>query len=223
MGELPTSPTPAIAIVFAGGDPPPPAVLGHLPADARVIAADSGLEHAQALGRRVDVVVGDLDSVQPAALDRARADGATIEQYPADKDATDLELALDAAVAAGATHVTVVGGHGGRLDHFLANVLLLGAERFRSTAVDAWIGAARVVVVRDTAELHGTVGSLCTLLAVGGPAEGVTTEALRFPLTDAVLLPGSSWGVSNELLAPTARVSLTRGTLLSVQPHALET
>lgn len=221
MGAAPASPTPAI--VFAGGDPPPRAVLHHLPGGARVIAADSGLEHAQALGCSVDVVVGDLDSVSTAALERARTEGAAIEQFPADKDATDLELALDAAVASGATRITVVGGHGGRLDHFVANVLLLGSDRFRAVSIDAWIGTAHVVVVRDTTEITGAVGSLCTLLAVGGPAEGITTDALRFPLSDALLLPGWSRGVSNELLATTARVSLTRGTLLSVQPDALET
>jgi thiamine pyrophosphokinase len=209
-------------IVFAGGDAPPASVRDRLPPDAVAIAADSGLEHAQALGRTVDVVVGDLDSVDRAALDRAMASGTAVESHPPDKDATDLELALDAAVARGATTVTVVGGHGGRVDHFLANVLLLGHERYAAITLDAWIGTAHVVVIRDDVTLSGAVGSLCTLLAVGGPASGVTTHRLRYPLSDATLLPGSTWGVSNVLLEPTARVTVASGTLLSIQPNALE-
>ena len=97
-------------------------------------------------------------------------------------------------------------------------MLLLGDERFAALRLDAWIGTARVVVARDDAELRGAVGSLCTLLAVGGPARGVTTERLRYPLRDAVLHPGSSWGVSNELLGRRASVALSDGTLLAVQP-----
>ena len=209
-------------IVFAGGDAPPASVRDRLPPDAVAIAADSGLEHAQALGRTVDVVVGDLDSVDRAALDRAMASGTAVESHPPDKDATDLELALDAAVARGATTVTVVGGYGGRVDHFLANVLLLGHERYAAITLDAWIGTAHVVVIRDDVTLSGAVGSLCTLLAVGGPASGVTTHRLRYPLSDATLLPGSTWGVSNVLLEPTARVTVASGTLLSIQPNALE-
>ncbi len=86
------------ALVFAGGErPPPSAVDGLLAADV-VIAADSGLGHALALGCAVDLVVGDLDSVDPDDARRARRPaGAVVEQHPADKDATDLELALDAA------------------------------------------------------------------------------------------------------------------------------
>src|SRR4051794_20102363 len=101
------------ALVFAGGDPPPPsAVDGLLPSDI-VIPADSGLEHALALGCAVDLVVGDLDSVAPAALARATAAGTAIEQHPDDKDATDLELALDAARARGVERIVVIGGYGG--------------------------------------------------------------------------------------------------------------
>lgn len=209
-------------IVFAGGDAPPASVRDHLPASALAIAADSGLEHAQALDRAVDLVVGDLDSVDRAALDRAVAAGAAVDAHSPDKDATDLELALDAAVARGARTVTVVGGHGGRVDHFLANALLLGHDRYDTTTIEAWIDTAHIAVVRDDSTIAGTVGSLCTLLAVGGPASGVTTHRLRFPLRDATLLPGSSWGVSNELLEPTARVTVTTGTVLCIQPDALE-
>ncbi len=212
----------ASALVFAGGDQMPAEVVGRLrPADL-VIAADSGLEHARALGHIVDLVVGDLDSVDPAALADAEARGASVERHPAGKDATDLELALDAALARGARRVTVVGGHGGRVDHFLANALLLTSDAFSDLDIDAWIGPSHATVVRARADLHGPSGSLCTLLAVGGPALGVTTQGLRFPLDDETLMPGSTRGVSNVLIDSTATVALRAGTLLTIQPHALE-
>jgi thiamine pyrophosphokinase len=205
--------------VFAGGDPPDLAVLRDLaPADF-VIAADSGLEHAQRLGVQVDLVVGDLDSVDADALETAVAGGAHVEQHPTAKDATDLELALDAAVKRDAHSVVVMGGHGGRLDHLLANALLYASPRFAALRIEARMGDAQVAVVRDREELSGAPGSLCSLLPVGGPAEGVSTTGLRFPLHRETLESGSTRGVSNEFLAAVATVSLERGVLLAVMPY----
>jgi len=216
------SPAGVVALVFTGGDPPVPTLAELLPREALVIGADSGIAHAHAFGRRVDLAVGDFDSVSPAVLADAERAGACIERYPRDKDATDLELALDAALARGVTRVTVVGGHGGRVDHFAANLLLLGASRFAELDLDAWFAAAHVTVVRRTAHLEGSPGDLVSLLAVGGRAEGVTTAGLRFPLQDAPLLPGSTLGVSNELDGTTAEISVRSGVVLAVQPHSLE-
>ncbi len=207
-----------VALVFTGGDPPPPNALRSLPPADVVIAADSGLDHAMALGFPVDLVVGDLDSADPAAIDAAVAAGAAVEHHPEVKDATDLELALLAARDRGCTHVIVVGGHGGRLDHFLANALLLASPTLADLRVEARLGDARVFVVRRDHELHGEAGDLCTLLPLGGPAIGVRTEGLRFPLHGETLGPGSTRGVSNELLSSVARVSLVDGVLLAILP-----
>jgi thiamine pyrophosphokinase len=222
-GSPPSGSETAVALVFAGGDPSPADLVDHLPDAALVVAADSGLEHAVALGYHVDLVVGDLDSVDGTALEAAVAAGTVVERHAAEKEATDLDLALAACRTRGVTVATVVGGHGGRLDHLLANVMMLGAPRFASLQLDAWMGTARVRVVRDgeLARVAGEPGSLCSLLAVDGPARGVITEGMRYPLRGEVLMPGSSRGVSNELSMPVATVSLVTGTLLVVQPFAL--
>jgi thiamine pyrophosphokinase len=209
------------ALVFAGGDAPPDAVTRVLPGEAFVIAADSGLAHALALDRRPDLVVGDLDSVDVALLADAKAGGAEVEAHPADKDETDLELALDAAMARGYGRITIVGAHGGRVDHYLANLTLLASPRFAGATLDAWVGPAHVVVVRGAATLTGPPGSLVTLVALGGPARGIRTEGLRYPLADEDLDPGTSRGVSNELEAGRATVRVREGVLLAILPHAL--
>jgi thiamine pyrophosphokinase len=210
------------ALVFVGGDPPPAAVAAHLPGDAFVIAADSGLTHAVAFGRAVDLVVGDLDSVDLDELAAARAAGAVVEAHPREKDQTDLELALDAALARGARVVTVVGGYGGRLDHLLGNLAVLASPRFTGARLDAWNGTAHVVVVRDDVVLEGRPGALVSLLPVGGPAGGVRTDGLRYPLVDDALEVGTSRGVSNEFVASSARVRVRTGTLLAIRPDAVD-
>jgi thiamine pyrophosphokinase len=209
------------AIVLAGGDPVESALRTRLPDAAVVIAADSGLHQAGLLGLRVDYVVGDLDSADPAAVESARAAGAIVERHPAEKDATDLELALDVARDRGAQRITVVGGAGGRLDHFLANVALLASARFSDLDLDARIGDAYVVIAqggRPAHEIVGSAGSLLTLLAMNGDVHGITTHGLQYPLEGATLRPGTSRGVSNVLVADRGSVVLEEGTLLVIQP-----
>jgi thiamine pyrophosphokinase len=210
----------SVALVFAGGDRPPPSAVDDLPVADLVVAADSGLHHALALGFHVDLIVGDFDSVDRTTLDAAAAAGSEVEEHPAAKDFTDLELALQAVRDRGCTRVVVIGGEGGRVDHFLGNLLLLASPEFAGLDVEARVGTADLFVVRADVELRGQPGDLCSLLAIGGPARGVQTARLRFPLVGETLQPGSTRGLSNELLQPTAHVSLDEGVLLVVLPDA---
>jgi thiamine pyrophosphokinase len=204
------------AIVVAGG-PSPNGITG-LPAADIVIAADRGAEHAIALGLHVDVVVGDLDSIDPDTLVELEEAGTRIEPHPTDKDDSDLELALASALAAGATSATIVGSASGRLDHALG-ILLAGAnERWAGLRIDLRIDAARAWIVRDHLEIDGEPDDLVSLLAVGGPATGVTSTGLRWRLAEATMSPGVAVGLSNLMTDTTATITLTGGTLLVVQP-----
>ncbi len=207
-------------VVLAGrtGDPVPASAFEPPTAD-RVLAVDSGLHLATRLGLAVDVVIGDLDSVDQDLLSRALRRGVETEVHPRDKDHTDLALALAHAARLGSRRIVVVGGAGGRLDHGLANLHALADPSLADIEVVAHFGGADVTVVRQvTRPLDGPVGGLVSLIAVDGPARGVTTQGLRWDLADAVLDPTSTRGVSNELLTPPAHVTVADGVLLAIQP-----
>lgn len=212
-----------MVIVVTGGDPVDPAHLPPVPPGTKVVAADSGVDQAQALGLQIDIAIGDFDSVAPQALETARAAGAVIDEHPVAKDATDLELALDAALSFEPACVHVIGGHGGRLDHLLANALLLARPELASTTVTAQMGEARVSVGRSSVTVHGRPGELVTLLPIGGVARRVETEGLLYPLDGEDLVPGSTRGVSNELITDLATIALDGGVLLVIQPGQLGT
>ncbi len=220
---MPIAPEHSVAVVVAGGEPPDARVAAVVPADAFVVAADSGADYALDLGLTPHLVVGDLDSISDEGLVFAKAAGAVVCAHPAAKDATDLELALAAAAERRPAAIVVLGGTGGRADHHLANLLLLAAPALSACAVTAWLGPARVTVVRDEATFTGAPGSLISLLPVGGDAAGITTRGLRYPLADEALPAGTSRGVSNELIGPSGHVALRAGLLLAIQPHALDT
>jgi thiamine pyrophosphokinase len=200
-------------VIFAGGEHPAPGVAGELPTADLWVAADGGYEIASRMGIVIDVVVGDLDSVGP--LPRH----VTVERHPADKDATDLELALDRALRSKPDRVVVVGGAGGRQDHELATAILLCSDRYAEIDELDWIShRARAHVVRGRRQIHGDVGDTVSLLALNGDASGVTTTGLQWALTDENLPAGSTRGVSNRFVSPVASIEVRRGVVLAVCP-----
>ena len=168
------------AIVVAGGDAAPEDAAQLAGADV-VIAADSGAAWLDAVGRQPDLVIGDMDSIPADLLERLEGRGVTIASHPPDKEASDAELAVARAVAMGANQIVILGGFGGqRLDHELANLLLL---------TEGWSGAdlrlvrgattARAIQGGRGLELEGSIGDLVTLLPLAGDATGVRSEERR--------------------------------------------
>jgi thiamine pyrophosphokinase len=190
--------------------------LGSLP-DVPVIAADAGARHAEALGLRLDALVGDLDSLGADALARFQAAGVAVERAPTHKDETDFELALLHAMREGAKRIVVVGALGGRLDMALANILLLVHPALASVHVELWNGWQTAWVIRPPGdEMVGQPGDTLSLIPLGDAAVGVTTHRLAYPLNDETLPIGPARGVSNVFEADSAQVDLRAGLLLAV-------
>jgi thiamine pyrophosphokinase len=201
-------------LVVAGGSAPTRRAVEAIPPGVPVVAADRGADHALALGLEIDLAIGDFDSATPAAVDAARK----VERHAVDKDATDLELALRAALAYEPRRILVVGGIEGRLDHLLGELLILGADWLAGVEVDAVLGDALAHVVRGERVLTGTEGELISLFALNAPAMGIVTEGLAYPLRGETLVPGSSRGLSNVFTDPEARITLDSGVLLALRP-----
>jgi len=197
-------------------------LLADLPRGARVVAADGGIDTALALGLDVTAAVGDFDSVSDTGLAAVESAGAWIERHPRAKDATDLELALDTAVELCAGHIVVVGDPGGRLDHLLGGLLLLGADKYAGVEIDALLGQARVHIVRKERALAGEPGELVSLVALGGTVTGVVTTGFSYPLQGEALEAGSSRGISNVFTGHEARISVGGGVLAVIRPGELE-
>lgn len=204
-------------LVITGGDGPTERgeLASSIPYDL-VIAADSGLDRARQLGIAVDIVVGDLDSASSDAIREAHDAGSQIEAHPVEKDHTDFELALKRAIREEASEIGVIGGGGGRPDHWLANLSLLAVAAQTGISVAAEMGAWFVsAVVSGHAYCEELPrGVLMSLLPIGGDALGITTEGLSYPLRDEALPAGTSRGVSNVTEGGIVRVTVQSGTLL---------
>ena len=197
-----------------------------------VIAADGGLARAPIAGLVPTLLVGDLDSVSGELVADAAARGLPIERAATTKDESDAELAMLAAVARGATRITVVGAFGGpRLDHALANVWLLAHPALAATDVVLLDARSRITLIvapgpdggTVTRSLAGRPGDLVSLLPFAGDVDGVTTRGLRYALDDEPLVVGPARGLSNVRLRPDAGVTVRRGRLMVVETAAIET
>lgn len=208
-----------VAIAASGEvDAPVARAVEALRAADVVIAADGGLRHCVAAAVTPDLVVGDLDSASPGDLERVIAAGAEVERHPAEKNETDLELALVAAVDRGAERVVVVGALGGRLDHELANLALLAAPRWHDAAmrIEVQDGPVTLWVVHDALELTLEVGEPVSVLPWTGAASDVTTTGVRWPLTGATLPAGTPRGMSNVVTGDVQSFAVGDGCLLVI-------
>ena len=174
-----------------------------------VIAADAGYRALKRLGVKIDRVVGDFDSLGEAP------DHPGVEAHPAEKDETDMMLAVRTALAAGCREVRVYGGLGGRLDHSLANLQTL-VFLARSGVRNWLIGGNLAVTAVADGELRFSekAEGIVSVFAADGTARGVTLEGLKYPLTDYTMTADNPIGVSNEFTGRPSRVRVSQGALL---------
>jgi thiamine pyrophosphokinase len=179
-------------------------------AGSRVIAADGGIAHASALEVEPELWLGDFDSTgaELAALYQQ----VPRQDHPEDKDATDGELAIEAALARGARRLLLAGAFGGQADHSLAHVMALFPLQARGVDVmlssgheEAWPLVASTELV-----LGLPVGARLSILPVGD-LEALTLQGVRWPLQDRDVPLGSSLTLSNEATEPSVRISANSG------------
>ncbi len=209
-------------VIVADGRCDPSALRAAAGPGTLVIGADGGARRALLAGVHVDLVVGDLDSLEPADLAALVTDGAEVLRARPDKDESDTELCLLAALDRGASHIRLLGALGGsRIDHELANVALLAHPRLDGIEVRIEDGPATIQRIGTidgpgSIVLAGARGDLVTLLPLDGHVDGVTTQDLGYPLRAEALTPGPARGLSNVMSAGTARVETARGRLLVI-------
>jgi thiamine pyrophosphokinase len=187
-----------------------------------LVAADGGLKHLRKMNLEPALLIGDLDSVSTEETEAVAAAGIFIQQYPKDKNETDLELAINHVLQAGFKDIRIAGGLGGRLDHTLGNIHLLLDERLAGCDVRLDDGREEVFIIRARAEVQGRAGDIVSLIPAGGDAEGVTTHGLAYPLNAETLLLEHTRGISNRMLEEKAEISLAKGRLVCIHTRMKE-
>jgi thiamine pyrophosphokinase len=200
-------------VVYLGGKGP---TNVNIPGEAVVsIAADSGADLALSHNVFPDFIVGDLDSISDQSLAIAKEHGCVIERFPQEKDETDFEIALHKAKEFDADELVVVGGGGQRTDHLVANMSVLGGSLTDSWITTAHFDTCTVYICRpdQPRTLEVSVGQQLSLVPLHGNAIDVTTQGLKWELSNSTLESHRARGISNECVNEHVTVAVKKGTV----------
>lgn len=202
------------ALIVLGGDAPERMLLLSCAGYADIkIAADRGLEAFECAGVSPDLLVGDMDSVSQEVLDRVK-ENTQVERLPIQKDDTDGVHALDVAIARGAKNITILGALGGRMDHALANLMLLVRAHEQGAYAEILDEHMRIVRVDGEIEITGSKGDTFSLLPLGG-AQNVMISGCAYHEDEPLdFTTGYPLGVSNVITEDEAKITVESGDLL---------
>ncbi len=149
-------------------------------------------------------------------MDWLKGGSTEIRKFPAEKDFTDLELALRAARELGADSILLAAALGGRLDQTLANIALLRLPEMSGMDASLDDGLTEVRLITASLTIYGRAGDTISLIPLGSVVKGVRTHKMQYPLNAETLSPGQTRGISNVMLADQAAVEIESGELLCV-------
>lgn len=202
------------AFIYTGGTVRIESITEHPKADDLCIAADQGYHTAKALGERIDLLLGDFDSIGSVPGD----EGMEIQRVPAEKDYTDTQLAVEIALERGADEIIIIGGLSGRLDHTLSTLAILEELNARGVYCTVTDGQNRVRYMKSTSTLIArSPYKYLSLIAADEVVKGVDIEGCKYPLKKATLRRSHQFAVSNEITGNVAFISVKKGGVFIIE------
>jgi len=205
---------------FVFGAGPPPAIPPKITAEDLVIAADGGYNYIINAGIRADALIGDFDSLDAGSI--TGNDDLFVQRLPGEKDRTDMLAALQYGLERGYARYHIYGGTGGRLDHTIANIQCLGFLAGRGARGFLHDDRSVATALRGEIRLASRRRGVISIFAVGGPAEGVWVQGLKYELSNTRLTCEFPLGVSNAFTGRPVYIKAERGTLLIIYPYGTQ-
>ncbi|EGD47647.1 thiamine pyrophosphokinase [Ruminiclostridium papyrosolvens DSM 2782] len=180
-----------------------------------IISVDGGAGHLRKMGINPDILIGDFDSANSQDLDYYLRKGINVSKFPVEKDMTDSELAIEKILELGATEVVFLGALGTRIDHSFANIMLL--KKMLDIGLRGSIADEHneLYMFDSNFSISKKEGRKLSLIPITEKVTGVSTRGLKYPLVNATMVLGTSWGISNEFEEEVAFVSIDSGILLA--------
>lgn len=180
-----------------------------------VICADGGAKHLFNENLIPDIIIGDLDSLDREILDSFQSLEVKFERHPTNKDKTDTELAIEYAIDKGATGIVLLGVLGSRLDHSMANILLL--YRLINQSINAIIVDSHneVFITKDALKLSNKKDHFISLIPLMDSM--VTLKGFEYEINSVRLNLGSTMGISNVIKDKEGLIKIESGMCLVIR------
>ena len=200
--------------IYTGGEVYTQNITDKPEKDDFCVAADSGYKTARALGVKIDVVIGDFDSLGAVSI----PDSIERIELPCEKDCTDTQAAVQVALERGCTEIYIIGGIGTRVDHVMSNVGIL--EGLCEGGVHAVIsnGKNRIRFLRNDNVLIGrSAYKYLSVIALDPVCRGVSVEGCKYKMKNQKLERKVQFAVSNEIEGNLALVTVKKGAALVIE------
>ncbi len=184
-----------------------------------VICADGGVRYAKMLGVKPNLAVGDFDTLTELELQELAENDTEIIRYPCEKDYSDTHIAVLKALELGYLNIDLLAAIGGRIDHTLANIMLLAlpeADKARIRIIEE-----RQVIFRlkKREVLFGKVGETLSFFALGDEVTGIKSTGLQYQVHGGTLKLGMPIGLSNIFSDEKAVIEYEKGCLLVIRQN----
>lgn len=212
------------AVIIAGGEIKDHArmrklLLSSCGDNALIISADGGIYNTLKLGFKPHIVIGDMDSIGKN-IKKKYGDGLSgVEFIPAlrEKDESDSQLAVGHAVGMGIKNITLAGAAGGRIDHTLANIMLLASPGFRDADIRILTETMEVFFVDRSCTIKGGPGKLISIFSLTPHTKFIKTDGLKYRLKNERLDLSPVRGLSNVFTGKEAALDFRDGKLLIIK------
>jgi len=181
-----------------------------------IIAADGGARHAKNLGLTPHFVLGDFDTLTDAEQVTLEEQGVKLERFPSNKDFSDTHLALLKAIELGYTDITIITALGGRMDHTLANIMLLALPEANQVKLRILAEKQEILLIRDELIIEGVPGTTISLLPLSDKVTGIKTSGLEYQVPQNTFIMGIPRGISNVMTEKQAKIQIETGLLLAL-------
>lgn len=182
-----------------------------------ILCADGGLNHLMKIAIIPNLVIGDLDSISKEAMDYIEENNILIEKYPVMKDETDTHLAINYLVSRGSREVTIMGGIGSRMDHTIANIILL--KMLIDKGIKGCIINENNIIhlVDKSIKLYKKDTYYISIIPISLDGIDVNANGFLYQLDNQKIQFGSTIGISNEITSDYGIITITRGIALVIE------
>jgi thiamine pyrophosphokinase len=201
-----------ISIVGSGEDYSIPKITFYAGKSDFIIACDGGLDILDAIGKKPDIIMGDLDSVNPAILEKY----AHIEtiKYPREKDLTDSEITLKKALSYEPEEIFLFAVIGRYFDHSLANIFNLFRNYSSKSKIKIITFNSEIFAVNKNYSFENLKGRRISFLPFGN-ISGLKMKGFKYQFeTDQISL--LDYSVSNVISENYAEININSGMLACI-------
>lgn len=209
-----------IGVLVAGGELNNKIFKEYINKSAFSVAVDSGANIFYKNNILPNLLVGDLDSIDEKSLNYLKSNKIKIDKYPCEKDLTDLEIGLNSLINNGCDEIYALGTIGSRIDHSLANIMILKKMydlNYKCYMINdknrvQYIESKKEIIIKKEYEN-------ISIVPLSENGINVSLEGFYYKITDYEMELGSTTGISNYLLNDKGSIKLNRGRALIIESN----